>query len=216
MNFATDRDLLILEPNLVRDVGWAGQTLARGNGSVAGSRLTIDAIDLQVRAVTIGMVALVGGLPLEITGFVNSSTAEVSLIRDNPAAPVRPPFNLAPSPTSITTFSPQIALAHAQLLRMFGLEPAGSPAAALACAMTEDRVTNARDLSLLESLCALHMIYSAASAMLGPDSAPGRRADLYAQRFAAERFRAVAKLDLDGDSIPDTHRRASVMQLTRG
>ena len=216
MTFATDRDLLILEPNLVRDVGWAGQTLARGRGFVTDSRLTIDAINLQARGVTTGMAALVGGLPREITGFVNSFTAEVSLIRDNAAAPVRPAFNFAPSPATITTFSPQIALAHAQLLRMFGLEPAGSPAPAASGAMTEDRVTNARDLALLESLCALHLIYSAASAMLGPDSAPGRRADLYAQRSGTERFRAVAKLDLDGDTIPDTHRRASVMQLTRG
>ncbi|MFG0260543.1 MAG: hypothetical protein ACF8LK_09355 [Phycisphaerales bacterium JB041] len=44
--FATDRDLLVLEPSLVRDIGWVGQRLARGSGDIAGTTLTMTVQDV--------------------------------------------------------------------------------------------------------------------------------------------------------------------------
>ena len=103
------------------------------------------------------------------------------------------------------------------LLRMVGVERAGSSGAQspLGAVITEDRITNPADLALLESLGALHLIYTAAAAMLGPDSAPARRAAMYAERFARERFRAGAKLDTDADGLPDAVRRFSTIHLVR-
>src|SRR3954470_14123560 len=66
--FASDRDLLAMEPNLFRDVGWVGQRLVSGTGGVAGTTLTLTAqdVDFEDGGVGAGCVVLVDGAPYEV------------------------------------------------------------------------------------------------------------------------------------------------------
>ncbi|HVZ32684.1 MAG TPA: hypothetical protein VG963_09680, partial [Polyangiaceae bacterium] len=192
--FAQDRDLLALEPNLFRDVSWTGQFLAQDTCVLASGALVVNTIDLEALAVNTGMVVLVNNQPLEVILRADSSTLQVSLLRSDPADNTRPPADQSSATVRISTFLPQLGIVHAQLLRMFGLMSTynwyaqGQPAGVA----TELGVLNPSELVLMESLGALHLIYSAASALLGSQSPAAERAELYRQRFAEERWRAKA------------------------
>lgn len=82
-------------------------------------------------------------------------------------------------------------------------------------AVLESQILNPRDLTLVESLGALHLIYSAASAALSEDSPQAQRARMYQQRFASERWRARAEIDLDNDGLADAVRTLNVSHLLR-
>lgn len=202
--FTTDIHLLALEPLLFRDVSWLSQRLLLGSCDVAGDTLTLTASDndLEDANVTAGHVAVIGGVAHEIVERLSDTTARVSRLRALAIDPIIPPAPGTGLAITIHTFAPQIAIVHAQLLRM-----AGSP--------DESQVTNAHDLALVESFGALHLIYAAASALSPPDSALALRAGLYRARFAEERARALLKLDLDGDAVPDATRRLNLIHLAR-
>ncbi|MBX3359694.1 MAG: hypothetical protein KF745_14840 [Phycisphaeraceae bacterium] len=203
--FAADRDLLILEPSLFRDISFLAQRILETTGSTSGATLTITG-DAASPGVTTGHVVLVGGVPLEVLARTTATVLEVSRPRlDSESPPVTPP-TLTAQPVTVTTFLPQIALAHASVLRMIGVEP-GDPA--------ESRITNARSLRLLESLIALGLVYDAAAASTGPQSPAAFRAEAYRLRAVHERTRAVARLDLDGDGLPDHSRSLSAGRWTR-
>lgn len=212
--FADDRDLLVLEPGLFADVAWLGQRLLSATGTIAaGSRtLTIPGADLGAAGVSAGCVVVFDQVPLEITGVTSATTCEVSLIRGEPAdAPIapRPGTNRT---LTVFTFRPQIRVVHGQLLRMLGIEPdSGLPGA-----LTESAITNPRGLWLIESLGALHLIYAAAAALIGPDSPGWARAEMYRERFGRERWRSTARIDLNADGQPDATRRLNVLQFVRG
>jgi hypothetical protein len=109
----------------------------------------------------------------------------------------------------VSTFAPQLALIHAQVVRMLGLAPSGSGGGA----PTEADVVNPDDLRLVEALGALHLVYAAASAAGAEGMAS--KAAMYRERFSAERQRVVARVDLDGDGAPDATRRMNVVALSR-
>lgn len=206
---ATDRDLLVYEPNLLRELGWASQRLVRATGAISGTTLTISAYDVDLAAAGVGPghVVVIDGAPLEIVERLSATTATVSRLRADPAGPAIAPSPMSGKPASIATFSPQIALVGGQILRLLGLEPTD-----------EARVTNPDSLRRLVSLGALHLAYTAASAAGGEQGWSSRtwsRGQYYLQRFADERERAEARVDLDGDGIPDACRRLNVAQLVR-
>jgi hypothetical protein len=219
--FASDRDLLVYEPNLFRDVGWVGQTLIKGTGNVSGTTLTITGgadANLLTANVATGYVVLVGGTPYEIVSRLSGSTATISRLRDQSTDAVRPPTAGTALDVMVMTFRPQIQIVHEQVLRMLGIEPndpALSPADPLA--IGEDKITNPGSLARVEALGALHLIYAAAAAPggdLGLGSLAGR-AQLYRDRFARERQRVIAHIDTDGDGQPDATRRLNVIQFVR-
>jgi hypothetical protein len=217
--FASDRDLLVYEPNLFRDVGWVGQTLIRGTGSVAGTTLTITGgtdTNLLSANVAAGYVVVVGGTPYEIVARLSGSTATISRLRDLAGDPVRPPSPATAQDVSVMTFRPQIQIVHEQVLRMLGIEPA-DPSSDDATAIGESQITNPGSLARVESLGALHLIYAAAAAPggdLGLGSLAGK-AQLYRDRFARERQRVIAHVDTNGDGQPDATRRLNVIQFVR-
>jgi hypothetical protein len=214
--FATDRDLLALEPNLFRDVGWISQRLVIGTGSVAGATLTLSAQDVTLAQAHIepGHIVLMDGAPYEVLARPSDTTLTISRLRDDPEGDPLAPSPATGKPVVIYTFRPQIALIHAQILRMLGLEPAASDVAGVP---TESNITNPAALRHLECLGALYLIYTAATA---PDatwrtSHEFNRAQIYRDRFAAERHRTAAALDLDGDGRPDATRRLNLIQFVR-
>lgn len=212
--FTTDRDLLALEPSLFRDLAWAGQRLVSATGAIAGTTLTISSHDVTLEAAGVGAghVALVDGAAYEVLARLSPTTATISRLRDDPDGPALPPSPVSGKPAAVHTFRPQIAVAHGTLLAMLGLAPAGAPRAG---AVTEEAVMNAGELRAAESLLALSLIWSAAASLGGADSAAAARAEHYRRRFAHERSRAAARLDLDGDGVADATRRANVVQCSR-
>lgn len=210
--FITDRDLLLLEPNLFRDVGWAGQRLVQGLGTIVGTTLTLSGFDLDFEeaAVDAGHVVSVGITAYEVIERLSATTVTISRLRVHSSDPVQPPSPVADLATEVFTYSPQIALVHAQVLRLLGIDPDAveSP--------TENDITNPEALKRIEALGTLHLVFSAAGALGEPGSGLLARADMYRDRFAAERRRVAARIDLDGDGVPDATRRLNLVQLVRG
>lgn len=211
--FANDRDLLLLEPNLFRDAAWVGQRLLASTGTLSGTVLTLTTGDVNAVGITAGNVIVYDATPCEVTSVAAAKQLNVSLIRADSDGALIPPTALGTKPVVVPTFRPQLALAHTQVLRMLGIEPT---ATAEAGAVTEQSIVNARTLWLVTALSALHLIYSAAAALSGPDSPLGERAEMYRRLFAEERRLVAAMIDTNGDGVADATRRMNVIQLVRG
>ncbi|CAG0953108.1 hypothetical protein PHYC_00308 [Phycisphaerales bacterium] len=210
--FTTDRDLLVFEPHLFRDLAWAGQTLISGTANYAGSVLELTGDQsLEDQSVAAGHVITVDGVSYEIMEVLGATELWVSVVRASHDDPVIPAVKMIDRPAYVSTFAPQIAIAHRQVLRLVGVEPdlvlPGQP--------TEASIKNPRELARLEALAALHLIYSAAAAASGQDSPLAQRAAMYLERFRAESTRVAALLDLNNDGIPDSTRRPCATYLTR-
>ena len=209
--FASDRDLLVLEPGVFREVLWLGQRLVRGVGSVSGTTLTMTSQDegFDDAGVGAGHVVVIDGVSLEVISRTSASVLEVSRLRERESdAPVGAGA-IVDGVVEVSTFSPQLGLAHGQSLRMLGLEASGSGIEG----PSEDDVVNPQDLRVIESLGALHMVYASASAAGAGELA--FKAAMYRERFSAERQRVSARVDLDGDGVPDAIRRMNVTQFLR-
>ena len=210
MTFATDRDLLALEPTLFRDVAWAGQRLLSTTGTLAAETgvLTIAA-DAEAVGIGAGHVAVIDGLPVEVLQRTSPTTLTVSLLRPRADGPLIPPPALASRPVTVHTFAPQIAVVHAQLLRAIGVD-ASDPHAP-----QESDITNGADLAHAEALGALHLIYAAAAGMSTSLSPHASKAAMYERRFRAARARTPARLDLDHDGRGETLRHFNHYRLLR-
>ncbi|MEN0019376.1 MAG: hypothetical protein AAF747_00675 [Planctomycetota bacterium] len=207
--FALDRDLLALEPTLFRDVGWAGQELLAGEGHLdAGDVvLTNGNTDFQGCGLSSGHVVVVDRMSLEVIEVTTATVAQVSRLRATRDGPAEWAVQTQDLPIVIRTFGPQIGVAHRQVLRMLGLDTGDAD---------ETAVVNPDSLVHLESLGALHLIFSAAAAFAPGGSPLAERAAMYRERFEDERGRVRAEIDLNGDGIADATRRPNVMLLGRG
>ncbi len=209
--FVTDRDLLVLEPGVFRDVVWLGQRLVRGVGSVSGTTLTMTSQDtgFDDAGVGAGSVVVIDGVALEVLSRTSGSELEVSRLRESVSGAGVGAGSIVNKVVDVSTFGAQAALVHAQVLRMLGLEASGSALDAPG----EDDVVNPQDFSLVEALGTLHVVYASASAAGAGDLAG--KAAMYRERFAAERQRVDARIDLDGDGVADATRRMNVVQFAR-
>lgn len=208
MAFATDRDLLAIEPNVFRDVAWLGQRLIKGTGDVAGTTITLTTFDhdLISAGVAAGAVVLIAGVAHEVLSVTDAAHAEVSKARagaDDPAIPADAGTGLE---IVVSTLRPQIEMVHREVLRLAGID-VGVPG--------EADVTNGDALILLEAYGALHIAYAAAGALSGADSHLAARAAMYAALVGRERARARVEIDLDGDGLPDATRRLNVVRPLR-
>lgn len=212
--FATDRDLLILEPNLVRDIGWVGQRLVKGVGDIAGNTLTMTTQDVgfELAEVGPGNVVNVGGVVYEVIETIDNTRLTISRMRASTDGAVLPPSAVTGAQAEVMSFRPQLAMVHAQVLRMLGIDPDEAPEIG---AVTEDSITNPASLALFEALGALHLVFTAAAALAGETSPAAFKARMYRDRFGAERGRVSARIDTDADGIPDATRRPSVVRLVR-
>ncbi|MEL6330631.1 MAG: hypothetical protein AAFR38_13320 [Planctomycetota bacterium] len=204
--FASDRDLLVLEPSLFTRVAWVGQRLVRGTGAVTGTTLaaTEQDVGFEDAGVTPGMVVLAGGVPMEVIAVTAQSTLEVSRVRADPSSPARRPPPQTGAAFEIATFGPQLADVHRRLLTMVGMEGADEPS-----------IVNAGELWRLEALGALHLIWAGASASGGEHAREAERAEWYRLRFDQERRRARAEIDTDADGVADAARSFSSVAMVR-
>jgi hypothetical protein len=219
--FATDRDLWILEPRLFDDIAFSAQTRLVNQPCTVSSgstQLAFTDINLESLALTPGMViALTGYGRFEITAVVSPTTLAVSRLRassDAPAIPIPAPDDSETTAT-VLTFAPQIDLAHRGLLALLGIQPGSPPETPLPGTVYASQITNPSALVRAEALGAMHLIYSAASALAPSGTLHTDRAHMYAQRAATERHRITAHLDLDSDGLPDTTRSPSTTRLRR-
>lgn len=216
--FATDRDLLALEPMLLRDVGFAAQVWARVTASVVNGVLTAGSVNFTTLGVTTGSIVSADGVPLEVLSRTGNTTLVVSLLRGSESDPQIVPGTMSNVALVVATFMPQIGLAHEQILRLAGL---GTGQLGTAEPVSESAVVNGPSLKLLECLGALHLIYSAASAWAPAGGGAGNgaaagRAEMYRERFIRERARVRVLLDLDGDGVADSERSLNWREVVRG
>lgn len=215
MPFSTDRDLLVLEPALFRDVAWSAQTrLTSSSVLVTGTTLTGATSNFVAAKIAPGMVALVNDAPLEILGVDSETTLTVSRLRDDEDAEAIPPLPVSGASLRIATFGPQREIVCRQLLAALGLDPAPADGA-FAPGPTAADVLNTRDVALVEALGALHLILSSAAAMVGETSTLWTKAAHYRDRFDRARGRLSVLLDLNHDGVGDATRRVAVTHLTR-
>lgn len=203
MAFARDRDLLALEPNLLREVRWRGQVMAEAaDASLVGTSLVSASSDFEAAGVGAGSVALVGEVAVEVIERVSATELTVSRVRaseaDAPAPPVAQGSDLS---LSVPTFGAQREAAHAELLGRVGL--------------AASEVVNVEEFRRVEALGALRRIFEAASPSCEVTMQGVKRA-LYARRFDAARLRLVALADRDGDGEVDAEQAAGRTILRRG
>lgn len=209
-SFALDRDLLALEPGLFRDCGFLGQRLSKSTASISGTTLTASSpdIDFLTSAVAAGHVPLVGGIPCEVVSVSSGTQLVVSRLRESRTGPVLPPPPATSQECVVSTFGPQISLAHGQLLAMAGLDSGGASPGAQALA--DDAIIR------LEAMLALSLVWAAAAALGGEGSAAWARAEWYRARAAAERGRVRMPIDTNGDGVADASRSLALAFTFRG
>jgi hypothetical protein len=176
--------------------------------------LTAQDVNFQDGGVGEGDVVLVDGAPYEVLERLTATTARISRLRDDPEGAALTPSPVTGKPVLVYSFRPQLGIVHGQVLRMLGIEPGAEPAEG---EPGEGDITNPGALRQLEVLGALHLIFTAAAAPGATfrDSHEFNRAQIYRERFAAERQRAAARVDLDGDGLPDATRRLNAVQFVR-
>lgn len=212
MAFATDRDLLVLEPNLFRDIAWAGQRrLSATDGATSGDSLTSASSDFGAAGVGAGHVVMLDAIALEVIERVSATELKVSLLRDSAQDEALPPPALSGAKVLVTSFGPQIQSVHEQLLRALGVEPSDTSAA-----VTASNITNPAALARLEAIGALHLVFSAAAALANEQDRWWLKAEMYRDRFIAQRRRLAIGIDLDGDGVPEATRRLNTIQFVRG
>lgn len=210
--FTADRDLLVLEPDLFRDLGFLAQRLLSTTASINSGKLTTASNQLVALGIESGHVVLFGGRPIEVIERISETELIISLLRARRTSPILVPPAASSTPAVIFTFAPQIAAAHDALLAMLGLARAGFAAPG---EPDESRIINPDDLRGLETALAMQLVYAAAGALAGPASPQAARAAHY-QRVASS-IRAIvrARLDLNGDGVADAERRAAAGMFTR-
>ncbi len=210
--FIRDRDLLQFEPELFVEAVLAGQTLAEETGSISGGVLTAAGLTAE-REVRAGHVVVMGRrATLEVLERVSATQARVSLVRAGASGAQIVPYDVVDVGIRVTTFEPQIASAHAQLMAMIGVDLEVIGSGGLGRVAT---VTNPGELARLEAMLTLELVFSAIASVRSAGDAWAARAEMYARRARLERQRARAQLDTNGDGVPDVVRALNRFELGR-
>jgi hypothetical protein len=212
MAFATDRNLLVLEPGLFREVAWTGQALVSlTDGVLTGTTLTSATGGFQTSNVAAEHVVLVNTVALEVIARISDIELTVSRLRDQKTDPAQPTVLDGSSLTvKIWTFSPQIQHIHEMLLRSVEIDPTSTTTP------SASQIRNPDSLAPVEALGAMHLILSAIGAASGPGSTLWDRIEMYRRRFAAAREGTTVELDTTGDGTTDTRRPFASTPVVRG
>ncbi len=216
MNFSTDRDLLLIDPHVFRDVPMMSQQrLKVTDASLTATTLTSPTADFQAAQIDTGCVVLLQDTdtPVEVVATTNATTLEVSLPRQDPNAAAIPPSLSTPS-TDLTvvarTFAPQAAVVHAMLLRLAGIDEDDNPQE-----LTADAIVSRSVMAHLEALGTLELVYAAAATINGENKQVAAKAERFRQRFNQAVREAAILVDLNGDGLADDQRRFGIINLQR-
>jgi len=207
--FALDRDLLVFEPGLFRDVSWLGFKRISTIGALVGTTVTINTGSFVTKEIAPGHVLIFDGVPLEVVSVESATQATVSVLRSDLGSSAVPWFDASNRGVAVYDFGAQREMVHRQVLTMLGFDPDAE-------GFSDAVVTNPGALVRLEALGTLHLIYASASAPGRGSAGFDQRAQMYKERFRAERERVVAAIDLDVDGIAETTRRPNAFVLSRG
>jgi hypothetical protein len=219
--FATDRDLLTLEPWLFGRIGWLAQrTLGPVPASLAAAStvLSLGGGDAEAAGVGAGSVVALASIgAVEVVSRTGPTALVVSRLRASVGDGAIPPTASSWSgDATVWTFAPQIAAVHRSLLHALGIEDGEAPASAPSGTVFVSQVTNAEEWAHTEALGAMAAVLDAAHSAHPADSHLGERARLYRRRYDLTRAALVADIDTDGDGRVDTRRAMSATQLRRG
>lgn len=205
----TDRDLLVVEPHLFRDVVFVSQTPANfADATVMGTSLVSLTADFVLAGVTPGMVAVIDGVSIEILERLSATALVVSRPRANLADAPLPPTGGTALKGRVATFGPQIRAAELALRRDLGLSESGASIEGYAAIM---------DAGMFRAgvYGALSLIFSAAAA--GSDATDPLWAR--ARRYDQDRQRELRLLrlafDTNGDGAGDLVRRTQPSRMVR-
>lgn len=211
MNFATDRDLLILEPNLFRDLPFVSQQrFTSTDAELTNASLSSASANFTSLGVTTGDVVLVNDQPLEVLARNHATTLSVSMIRNRITDAAIVPADVSEATLVVRTFGPQITLVHDMLMAMLSIDR-DDPDALLG----EDAITSTQTMTQLETLATLERIFSAAQALTGDNETVTAKARHYHHAFRQVRVAAYVQIDSDGDGTADTIQQPGIGKLTR-
>ena len=211
MNFSTDRDLLVHEPEVFVNIPLAGQEPLRvSDGSITGTTLSSAGADFTAAQVDVGSVALVAGTAHEIVARVDANTLTVSKLRTRLADAAIAPGDGTGLEIIVRTFAPQAAVVHDVLLHMLGID-ADNPDPSL----SQDNIVSLSLMARLEALGTLHRLYSGAVALVGDNEELRRKSAEYHHRFNAGCRGASVWMDLDGDGNGDVRVQLGVTSMVR-
>lgn len=186
MIYCTDIDLLKWEPNLFRDVSFAGQKLLAGTGTLAGTSFALSTGSFLSSHVAEGMVIVLdgtvkGSYPIVRVEDVMLLTLTVLYDGILPS----PAGQADAVPFSIHTFSPQAQLVSAMLDFAAGVDEKGA-------------ILNPAVLRRACILGTLQLIYNALAASGQETTRNSARADLYQRLYRRAVNEARVEVDPDG------------------
>ena len=210
--FATDRDVLVVEPGLFARYAWLGQRVLVASASISGTVLTLGGgATFAAAGVGVGGVLLLGEVPVEVVAITGAAVATVSLLRAGVGdAAIAPALSGAVMVTAYT-FKPQIEIAHRQLMRMIGVDVDGSTPGGATASM----VRNPREVAWVEAVLAARLVLSAQAASFGHEQQMDRSLKLLDARARAGIESLRVLLDTDGDGVADVVRMPSVAWMGR-
>lgn len=212
----TDRDLLVIDPALLRTISWLGQRLSTGVCSISATTLTASSQDTDFVAANIqpGHILTFDDLSCEVVARTSATTLTISRVRAQPTDAPLPLGTHTDRAYAIYSFAPQRAAAEAEILASLGLTPsATSPPPGT---LTEAHITNPRNIIRPIALLTLRHLADAASLTLPSTASIARAATTYMLLFErAARF-IFAHLDTNADGLPDLTRTPSKHHLVRG
>ena len=210
MAFVVDRDLVVLEPNLFRDVVFDAQVLATADDAVvAGTVLTSIGSDFVAAGVDGGAVAVVDGVSLEVVARLSALSLSLSRVRSDGEGALLPPTAGSDVSVRVSTFGPQVAEAEARVLRSLGVSDAVLSGETVPAALVGSGIRR------VVVLAALELVYAAASTRAEGSDPYWARSVWYGERARQELRRVGARLDGDGDGIADSVRRVQPSRLVR-
>ena len=192
MNFSLDRDLLVYEPELFRDVPFLSQERMRLTDAViSGTTLTSIEADFESAGVSVGDVLLVGDQVVEVLARVDATTLTVSLLRGRLSDAAIPPGDAGAQALYWRTFSPQTALVHESLLGLLVTEADEDP-------VSEDSVLSVSVMTRLETLGTLERVFASAAAVSGENAGLVSKADHYRRAFRSALRQARVLIEVGG------------------
>lgn len=205
--FITDAQLLAYEPNLFIDLPYASQQVFRAEDA-AVDRLIVTSVAGGFDGLAAQQVAVVAS-----EANPHSAHAIATVDSDTQLTLATEPVGLAQTTgltLSVRSFSPQIGLIHADLMRTLGLDPDNPDNT-----HNESAIISQGTVMNLEALGALWLAYNAAASLTGDNSPIREKAEHYRLRYRAAMNSTAVLIDTDGDGRGDLWRRPGLVQFHR-